>query len=123
MASSAVSIPVIQYSIPYLEGSHDLHMMSEVIPRFEPLERCCMAILFVGGRGKTAPHPTIGFSLLVEWGKIYDFHPKGVIPCLFFGTFLGLIERTLGYSTINLWLVDNIKLGILSHNDTRNSFS
>ncbi len=48
----------IRYSIPYLEGSHDPNMMSEVVPRFEPFERCCMAILFVGGRGKTTPHPT-----------------------------------------------------------------
>ena len=47
----------IRYSIPYLEGSHDPDMMSEVVPRFEPFERCCMVILFVGGRGKTTPHP------------------------------------------------------------------
>jgi hypothetical protein len=48
----------IRYSIPYLEGSHDPDMMSEVVPRFEPFERCCMVILFVGGRGMTTPHPT-----------------------------------------------------------------
>ena len=51
VASSVVSIPAIRYSILYLEGSHDPDMMSDVVPRFEPFERCCMAILFVGGRG------------------------------------------------------------------------
>ena len=66
VASSAVLIPAIRYSINYLEGSHNPDMMSEVVPRFEPFEHCCMAILFVGGRGKMMPHPTIPFSLLVE---------------------------------------------------------
>ena len=57
VASSVVSIPAIQHSILYLEGSHDPDMMSEVVPRFEQFERCCMAILFVGGQGKTPLHP------------------------------------------------------------------
>jgi hypothetical protein len=48
-----VSIPAIGYSIPYLEGSHNPDMMPEVSPWFKPFERCCMVILFVGGRGKT----------------------------------------------------------------------
>jgi hypothetical protein len=47
VACSAVSIPAIRYSIPYLEGSHNPDMMSEVVPRFETFERCCMAIPFV----------------------------------------------------------------------------
>ena len=47
VASSAVSILAIRYSIPYLEGSHDPDMMPEVVPRIEPFECCCMAILFV----------------------------------------------------------------------------
>ncbi len=47
-----------QYDTASSEGSHDPDMMTEVLPRFEPFERCCMAILFVGGRGKTTPHPT-----------------------------------------------------------------
>jgi len=38
----------IRYSVPYLEGSHDPDMMSEVVPRFQPFERCCMVILFCG---------------------------------------------------------------------------
>ena len=57
VASSVVSIPAIQHIILYLEGSHDPDMMSEVVPRFEPFECCCMAILFVGGRGKMTLHP------------------------------------------------------------------
>jgi hypothetical protein len=66
MTSSAVSILAIQYSIPYLEGSHNPNIMPELIPWLEPFERCCMAILFVGGQGKTTPNPTIPFLLLVE---------------------------------------------------------
>ncbi len=74
--------------------------LHQVVPRFEPFERCCMAILFVGGRGKTMPHPTSPLSFLFErvvcgdypvahsvcfqWGKIYDFLLKGVILCIFF---------------------------------------
>ena len=42
---SAVSILAIRYSIPYLEGSNDPDMMSEVVPRFELFERCCMVKL------------------------------------------------------------------------------
>ena len=71
VASSVVSIPAIRHSILYLEGSHDPDMMSEVVPRFEPFERCCMAILFVGGRGKTTLHPTSPPPLLVN----SDHHP------------------------------------------------
>jgi len=48
VASSAVSFTAKRHSILYLEGSHDPDMMSEVIIR---IERCCMVILFAGGRG------------------------------------------------------------------------
>ena len=54
VVSLAVSIPAIRYSIPYLEGSHDPDMMPEVVPRFEPFERCCMAILFTKSSGSYA---------------------------------------------------------------------
>jgi len=51
VASSAVSFTAIRHSILYLEGSHNPDMMSEVVLRIEPFERCCMVILFVGGQG------------------------------------------------------------------------
>jgi hypothetical protein len=55
-----------------------------------------------------------------QWGNIYDFLPKGVIPCvLFFGTFLGLIERTFGWVFNNQLMVSMILFGIISDiNDT-----
>ena len=109
VASSVVSIPAIRHSILYLEGSHDPDMMSEVVPRFEPFERCCMAILFVGGRGKTTLHPTSPPPLLVN----SDHHPlcqrvnatiflgRGNPLHFFFGTFLCEIERTKSDLSIN----------------------
>ena len=66
VASSLVLFPAIRQSILYLEGSQDPNMMSEVVPRFEPFERCCMGILFVGGRGKTTPHTTSPPPLLIK---------------------------------------------------------
>ena len=48
---------------------------------------------------------------LFQMANKFDFLAMGVIPCIFFSTFLGLIERTFGYSTINcmcnVWLVRN----------------
>jgi hypothetical protein len=73
VACSAVLRLAIRHSIHYLEGSHDPDMMSEVIARFKPFEHCCMAKLFVGGRGCFR-------------GKFFDFLGKGVIPCVFFLT-------------------------------------
>ena len=80
------------------------------VARFKPFERCCMVILFVGGRGKTTLHPTSPPLLLVKSidhgnhpvapslcvkGKFFDFLGKGVIPCVFFfGTFLCTLDRT-----------------------------
>ena len=72
----------IQYSI--LWGvSWPPDMMTEIVLRFKPFEHCCMAILFVGSKGRRCP---------IQWvhhccGKIYNFLPKGVIPCIFFAIF------------------------------------
>jgi len=67
---------------------YDTASSAEVVPRFEPFERCCMAILFVGGRWKTTPHPTSPPSLLFERVVCGDYpvapsfcfqwHPTGV---------------------------------------------
>ena len=75
------------------EGSHDPDMMSEVVARFKPFEHCCMAKLFVGGRGCFR-------------GKFFDFLGKGVIPCVFFfGTLsLGTLSVGLGDGRLLLML-------------------
>ena len=61
VASSVVLILAIQHIILYLEGSQDPDMMSEAIPRFEPFECCCMAILFCG-RPREDDAPPVGTS-------------------------------------------------------------
>jgi hypothetical protein len=99
VASSVVSIPAIRHSILYLEGSHNPDMMSEVVPRFESFERCCTAILFVGGRGKTTS--TVIATLCVKRVNATIFLGRGNPLRFFFGTFLGEIVRTKSDSSIN----------------------
>jgi len=66
---------------PLLGGIYDPDMMSEVVPRFEPFEHCCMAILFVGGQGKTTLHPTSPPPLLVKSVDRGD-HPVAPSLCV-----------------------------------------
>ena len=56
-----------QYDTASSEGSHDPDMMTEVVPWFEPFERCCMAILFVGGQEKDDTPPNESIVVAVKF--------------------------------------------------------
>ena len=69
VASSVVSN--WQYNTASSEGSHDPDMMTEVVPRFEPFERCCMAILFCG-RPKEDDAPPNESTVIAEKCTIFS---------------------------------------------------
>ena len=67
---------------PLLGGVYDPDIMSDVGAQFEPFERCCMAILFVGGQGKTMLHPTSPPLLLVKSVDRGGDHPVAPSLCV-----------------------------------------